>query len=136
MNQFSLPLSFSHPPNNKKHFPRDNRMSLLDALLLDPYRINVWIAYRTDVVNGSGTQNDPYDGSTNLAAAITVSSLTKSGQEATATASGHGYSDNDVVTIDGAIVGGTTANPFNGTFVIYGVSGSIFKYRMIASPAT
>src|ERR1041385_4563936 len=39
-------------------------MSLLDALLLDPYRINVWIAYRTDGVAGSGTQNDPYDGST------------------------------------------------------------------------
>src|SRR2546429_1743426 len=38
-------------------------MSLLDALLLDPYRINVWIAYRTDGVAGSGTQNDPYDGS-------------------------------------------------------------------------
>ena len=27
-------------------------MSLLDALLLDPYRINVWIAYRTDSVKG------------------------------------------------------------------------------------
>jgi hypothetical protein len=39
-------------------------MSLLDALLLDPYRINVWIAYRTDGVAGIGTQNDPYDGST------------------------------------------------------------------------
>lgn len=38
-------------------------MSLLDALLLDPFRINVWIAYRTDGVKGSGTQNDPYDGS-------------------------------------------------------------------------
>jgi hypothetical protein len=39
-------------------------MSLVDALLLDPYRIITWIAYRTDGVNGSGTQNDPYDGST------------------------------------------------------------------------
>jgi len=39
-------------------------MSLLDALLLDPYRINVWIAYRTDGVKGSGKQNDPYGGST------------------------------------------------------------------------
>ena len=39
-------------------------MSLLDALLLDPYRTNVWIAYRTDGVAGTGTQNDPYDGST------------------------------------------------------------------------
>jgi hypothetical protein len=39
-------------------------MSLLDALLLDPYRINVWIAYRTDGVKGTGTQADPWDGST------------------------------------------------------------------------
>src|SRR2546426_10630815 len=39
-------------------------MSLLEALLLDPYRINAWIAYRTDNVKGTGTQNDPYDGST------------------------------------------------------------------------
>src|SRR5258708_5686842 len=44
-------------------------MSLCDALLLDPYAIDlsrgeVWIAARTDSVAGSGTQNDPYDGST------------------------------------------------------------------------
>jgi hypothetical protein len=39
-------------------------MSLLDSLLLDPYPMNVWIAVRTDSVKGSGTQNDPYDGST------------------------------------------------------------------------
>ncbi len=39
-------------------------MSVLDALLLDPVRIDVWIAWRTDGVAGSGTQQDPYDGST------------------------------------------------------------------------
>ena len=39
-------------------------MSLFDSLLLDPYRINLWIALRTDSVKGSGTQDDPYDGST------------------------------------------------------------------------
>jgi hypothetical protein len=39
-------------------------VSLLDALLLDPYRINVFIAYRTDSVKGTGTQADPWDGST------------------------------------------------------------------------
>ena len=62
-------------------------MSLLDALLLDPYRINVWIAYRTDGVAGTGTQNDPYDGSTNFAAPFTISSLTNAVLEATATTS-------------------------------------------------
>jgi len=39
-------------------------MSLIDALLLDPVRINIWIAKRTDGIGGSGTLNDPYDGST------------------------------------------------------------------------
>jgi hypothetical protein len=46
-------------------------MSLCDALLLDPYAIDlsraeVWIAVRTDGVAGSGTENDPYDGSTQV----------------------------------------------------------------------
>jgi len=50
-------------------------MSLLDALLLDPYRINIWIAYRTDGVAGSGTQNDPYDGSTATRFDATMNSL-------------------------------------------------------------
>jgi hypothetical protein len=39
-------------------------MSLLDSLLLEPYRVNVWVAARTDGVAGSGTLSDPYDGST------------------------------------------------------------------------
>ncbi len=39
-------------------------MSLLDALLLDPVRIDVWVATRADGVAGTGTQTDPHDGST------------------------------------------------------------------------
>ena len=39
-------------------------MSLLDALLLDPHPFDLWIAYRSDGIKGSGTLNDPYDGST------------------------------------------------------------------------
>ena len=39
-------------------------MSLLDALLLDPAPLEIWIAYRTDGIKGSGTASDPYDGST------------------------------------------------------------------------
>jgi len=38
-------------------------MSLLDVFLFDPYRVNVWIAHRADGIAGSGTLNDPYDGS-------------------------------------------------------------------------
>lgn len=36
-------------------------MSLLEALLLDPQRINTWVALRNDEVRGSGTQTDPYE---------------------------------------------------------------------------
>lgn len=39
-------------------------MSLLDALLLDPYPFNIWIAVRTDGMKGTGTASDPFDGST------------------------------------------------------------------------
>src|SRR5262245_59553868 len=39
-------------------------MSLADALLLDPYPLNVYIAQRHDGAKGSGTINDPWDGST------------------------------------------------------------------------
>ena len=39
-------------------------MSLLDALLLDPSRINVWLALRSDGNKGSGTQSDPYNAGT------------------------------------------------------------------------
>lgn len=35
-------------------------MSLTDALLLDPYRFNVYLAVRTDGQKGSGTISDPY----------------------------------------------------------------------------
>jgi hypothetical protein len=39
-------------------------MSLLDSFLLEDYRINVWVAARSDGIKGSGTLGDPYDGST------------------------------------------------------------------------
>lgn len=39
-------------------------MSLIDALFLDPVRINIWIAKRPDNSQGSGTQQDPYSGNT------------------------------------------------------------------------
>jgi hypothetical protein len=60
-------------------------MSLLDALLLDPHPLNVWIACRTDGIKGSGTLSDPYDGSPKLAASFTIDSFTRNGLVATAT---------------------------------------------------
>jgi hypothetical protein len=37
-------------------------VSLSDALLLEPYPLDVWIAARTDGIKGSGTESDPYNG--------------------------------------------------------------------------
>src|SRR5882762_151946 len=39
-------------------------MGLMDALLLDPYPFEIFLAVRTDGIKGSGTLNDPYDAST------------------------------------------------------------------------
>jgi hypothetical protein len=39
-------------------------MSLIDALLFEPPKFEVWIALRADGALRSDTQADPYDGST------------------------------------------------------------------------
>jgi len=108
-------------------------MSLLDALLLDRFPFDVWIAYRTDGIKGSGTASDPYDGSPQYASpVVNVTNLSNSGQVATATAT-NTFSNGDVVTITGAT--GLAANQWNGTFVIYSVTGSSFSYFMTGVPS-
>ena len=112
-------------------------MSLLDSLLLDPPRLDLWIAVRTDGVRGSGTESDPFNGSPRQEPAISVSSLTNSsdpsGREATVTTgTNHGYADGDVVTIAGAT--GAGAQYYNGAFVIYGAATNTFKYWMLVNP--
>lgn len=52
---------------------------------------------------------------------------------ATATSGGHSFKNGDVVRVEG--VGGGSAELWNGTFVVFGVSGSTFKYRMAGAPA-
>ena len=119
-------------------------MSLLDALLLDSYRMNLWIACRTDRVGGSGTQSDPFDGSTQAkfdalmnAMPMLVSSLTYVGTTATVTAISHGYvtvgSPHAVVVIAG--VTGASANLFNGSFTITYVDANAFTYTMSGTPS-
>ena len=83
-------------------------MSLLDALFLEPYRDphEVWIALRSDGQRGSGTIDDPYDGSTRNYPAIAVTTLTKASSVATAvTSSNHGFATGDMVTIRGVATG-------------------------------
>lgn len=52
-------------------------MSLVDALLLEPYRDprEVYIALRTDGLKGSGTIDDPYDGSRKSFSSISITNL-------------------------------------------------------------
>src|SRR6266568_4446408 len=108
-------------------------MPTSDALLLDPSRLDVWMAVRTDGVKGSGTESDPYDASPRQESPIAVSSLVSAVREATVTTTTpHLYSDGNVVTITG--VTGTGAAQLNGRFSIYAVSGSTFKYAMTSSP--
>jgi hypothetical protein len=109
---------------------------LIDALLLDPYPFEVWVAYRTDGIKGTGTLNDPFDGSPKLDTARSVALLSNSGQEATATmSSAHGYGNGDVVNISG--VTGAGADRWNGTFIIYDATTDPvkFKYYMTGVPA-
>ena len=109
-------------------------MSLLDALLLDPYPFNVWIAYRTDGIKGSGTASDPYDGSPVFAVAKSITSLARTGTVATATlASGHGYVNGETVFMAGAT--GNDATFYNGFFTIQNVQATSFDYIMAGSPA-
>lgn len=109
---------------------------MLDTLLLEPYPVDVWIALRTDGAFGSGTQSDPYDGSTETTFPLAITSLTRNGLEAVAvTSTPHDYVNDDVVTISGVTGGGAAC--WNGTFLIYGVSGAgstSFKYKLRMSP--
>jgi hypothetical protein len=86
-------------------------MSLLDALLLDPLRVNIWIGARTDGVSGTGTQNDPFNGSVRSTLVLSVSSLTRIGTTATATSNNHGFHNGDLVVMAGAT--GADANLYN-----------------------
>jgi hypothetical protein len=80
--------------------------SLADALLLDPYTFESWIAYRSDGLKGSGTLNDPWNGAPKLGTAVQITVLENDGQEATATAPGHALTNGDVVVISRVTGGG------------------------------
>src|SRR5713101_6371264 len=110
-------------------------MSLSEALLLDPLRMNIYIAIRTDGVAGTGTQNDPFDGSTQAkfdaimnALPIPAVSITFVTTTATVTAINHGFANGNSVVIAGAT--GTDASKYNGTFTIASVTTNTFQYTM------
>jgi len=100
-------------------------VSLSDALLLDPQKLDVWVALRTDGVNGTGTEIDPYDGSVRPKQLLTGLAIAHVGTEATANATNHGYANGNIVVIGGAT--GVDGALYNGTFPIYGVTQNSFK---------
>jgi hypothetical protein len=116
---------------------------LSDAFLLEPplpdltqpYQ-EIWIASRRDGLEGSGTMDDPFDGSTVYTPAISITSLTHSGLTATAqTAQNHGYSVDEFAAISG--VTGTSDFCWNGIFVITEVpSTTSFKFLLKSDPAS
>jgi hypothetical protein len=115
-------------------------MSLLEALLLDPVRMNVWVAARTDGVAGTGTQGDPFDGSTQAkfdgvmhALPMPVLGISRSETTATATALSHGFPNGSLVLIAGAT--GADASRYNGSFIISNVTTNTFQYTMSGTPS-
>jgi hypothetical protein len=91
--------------------------------------MDVYIANRTDGVAGSGTQNDPYDGSFRNTTIFSVSSITSSGTTATATTTAnHGFQNGQLVLILGAT--GIDGVSYNGTFAILNVTSTTFQYTM------
>ena len=107
-------------------------MPLLDSVLLDPSKLDVWVALRTDGVKGTGTESDPYDGSMRPKPLITGITISHAGTEATVTANNHGYANGNIVVIAGAT--GADGAFYNGTFLIYGVTQNTFKYGMNGTP--
>ncbi len=106
-------------------------MALLDALLLDPARFDVWISYRTDNQKGSGTASDPWNGSPRLNAPVNFT-LSRTGSVATVNLpSGHGLANGDLV-----VVAGATQEPtvWNGAFTLWGIVGNVGSYPMRSTP--
>ena len=96
--------------------------------------MNVWIAIRTDGVQGTGTQNDPFDGSTQakldalMNAMPMLVSISNSGSTATVTAINHGFSNGGSVLISGI----TGSDADEGTAAI--VEGNRFLNATVSGP--
>jgi hypothetical protein len=108
-------------------------MSLLDAFLLDPAPLDTWVALRTDGALGSGTEDDPYDGSVANPPQLSVSGIAKNNYTATATtATNHGFQNQQLVEVSGAT--GADAVYYNGTFSIFNLGSNTFQYTMWGKP--
>src|SRR5439155_22241278 len=103
------------------------------SLFLDSAPVDVHIAARTDRAPGSGSAQDPLNGTTQIGPPINITLSNPSlFQEALAnTAVPHGFSNGDMITI--SAVQGDSAALWNCTFAMYGVAARSFKYWMYNS---
>ncbi len=108
--------------------------SLLDGLLLDPYRDprDVYIALRADGQRGSGTIEDPYDGGVRQEPPIAVSTLTFDKKEVIVFHPSHGYTNPQSVVISGVAA---AASPFNGTFSATVLNANELKIVLTTEPS-
>ena len=111
-------------------------MALVDLFLTEAAQFNICISARTDGIAGSGTAQDPYNGSTraDLFTKVFLSNPTFAQEAMAMTETPHHLVDGDVISISG--VEGGDAKLWNGTFVIYGVNAVSFKYWMKAQSFT
>src|SRR5262245_40215407 len=87
-------------------------MSLLDAFLNEGYRDphDVWIALRNDA-RGSGSIDDPYDGSVRIGAVLSGVSLSYNPLEVIIDTNGpHGFAEGQSVEINGVTPSGSPLN--------------------------
>jgi autotransporter-associated beta strand protein len=76
------------------------------------------------------------NGSTSADLSDTIASATAAGTKVTiTTVGGAAFVLGQTVIITGVTVGGSTANPYNGTFIITGVNGNTFTYTALSTPS-
>ncbi len=115
-------------------------MSLLDALLLDPYRDprEIWIVpARSDGQRGDGSQGNPYNAAPIPYPPVTITRLTRVGGLATAETLGdHRFASEDLVTISGIKIELATQHDvyYLGTFEIQVTGPRSFTYQMLGVP--
>jgi hypothetical protein len=109
-------------------------MGLLDTFLLEPTNTNVWVALRSDQIRGDGSASNPYHGGLTFGAAVPVSLIRNSTEGlGNSGASAHGFSEGDVIQING--VTGLGAVDWNRAFTIYDVTATMFKFAFAVLPA-
>ena len=93
-------------------------MSLIDALLLDPYRDprEVWIAVRSDGAAGSGTIDDPFDGGRRAGEVLRATSILDRQTVVCTTLNDHPYNSGTTIALFG--VSRLGASVFNRDFSI------------------